>query len=345
MSKIFVSHSEQDEILVKEFVTYLCSSNDINISTIFCSSIQGLDIRKGSDYINFIKDKIENSDIIIYIFSSNFLLSRFCLCELGASWVLKDKKLHCLNIPPVDYKENKAILNKLQQGNIRDSDSLAAISDDVTECYSKTKNTPLWDSMTRDFLKIIDALIAALPKPNLIDAAKYEKLENNYTASLNTITSLNNSVIDQKAIIDELMSIKDKDSVNDVILKHSSEIEAFDKLKNDVKSISSKISNTILDVIYKNYCGTPYPWPSRFEYPNKCEDIEEGISRKLIRENSDVCLEPIDKHPVIAQLQEALSKLNTFLKSTSSSFVEYFISENSYSPELDNIDFWNDYIK
>lgn len=82
---IFISYSTKDIELIKALNTFLVSLN-VNQNEIFCSSIEGQGVKNGERISDKISDAINNSKIIIYVITNNFIRSTFCTQELGAGW-------------------------------------------------------------------------------------------------------------------------------------------------------------------------------------------------------------------------------------------------------------------
>lgn len=86
---VFVSHCGSQ----RRFVTYLvellekCGFSRINL---FCSSVPGFNIDLDEDIIETLRKKFVDYDLyVLYVFSSDFFDSAYCLNEMGAAWVLQ----------------------------------------------------------------------------------------------------------------------------------------------------------------------------------------------------------------------------------------------------------------
>lgn len=93
IDKIFISHASKDVKYVKELVDLL---NDIgvqkNSKSIFCSSLPGYDIPHGESIYEFLKDELNNNNImVLFVLSDNYYQSAPCLNEMGAAWITSKK--------------------------------------------------------------------------------------------------------------------------------------------------------------------------------------------------------------------------------------------------------------
>jgi hypothetical protein len=72
MPAIFISHAAKDEQLVEEFVDLLQVGIGVHPDDIFCSSLPGMGIPIGTDFINYIKCKVQNPDLVILVVTPAF---------------------------------------------------------------------------------------------------------------------------------------------------------------------------------------------------------------------------------------------------------------------------------
>ncbi|MES5866653.1 TIR domain-containing protein [Bacillus cereus group sp. RP32] len=93
IDKIFISHASKDVKYVKELVDLL---NDIGVQktskSIFCSSLPGYDIPHGESIYEFLKNELNNNNImVLFVLSDNYYQSAPCLNEMGAAWITSKK--------------------------------------------------------------------------------------------------------------------------------------------------------------------------------------------------------------------------------------------------------------
>jgi len=99
--EIFISHATKDKLLADALVDLLETAMEIPSSSIFCSSLDGLGVPSGKDFIQFIKEQIQQPKVVITLLTENYFASEFCLCELGATWAMSHNILPLL-VPPID---------------------------------------------------------------------------------------------------------------------------------------------------------------------------------------------------------------------------------------------------
>lgn len=113
MSRIFISHSKKDKTLADCLVDLIETGIGISAQDIFCTSLEGLGIPAGVNFVDFIKEKIQNPELVILLLTRNYFYSQFCLCELGVVWILGHKIIPLLT-PPLDYSDVNDILKNIQ---------------------------------------------------------------------------------------------------------------------------------------------------------------------------------------------------------------------------------------
>ena len=88
---VFISHRSTQEAFVTALVNLLenCGFSKENL---FCSSVPGFNIGLGEDIIETLKEKFVEYDLyVLYVLSTDFFESAYCLNEMGAAWALQVK--------------------------------------------------------------------------------------------------------------------------------------------------------------------------------------------------------------------------------------------------------------
>lgn len=163
MARIFVSHAVKDQELVQEFVDLLHLGIGISPEDVFCSSLPGMGIPTGADFVQHIKSKVQAGDIVLLIISEAFLKSQFCHNEVGASWALE---IPCrpLLVPPLDFSSVSGVLHGKQAAKINDKSKLSDLRDDLTEAFGlKPFRTSHWERARDKFLGKLDELTRGTP--------------------------------------------------------------------------------------------------------------------------------------------------------------------------------------
>lgn len=114
-SSVFISHSSEDKDFVIRFSQFL-ELLGVKRENIFCSSIEGQGVSHGEKIEEAIRNEIIEDKALIYIISNNFMRSPYCLNELGAGWILTDKRtqgkdIFLIKLSDIDFKEIKGFVN------------------------------------------------------------------------------------------------------------------------------------------------------------------------------------------------------------------------------------------
>jgi hypothetical protein len=154
---IFISHAIKDAAMVGHLVDALVASGVANVDDIFCSSLQGMGIPAGQNFISFIKDQLTGSKLVVVVLTENYYASPFCLCELGAVWALAQDFFPLL-VPPLTYNDLKAVLVGVQVETINEKKSLNDLKDRIAQKLGKVVNSTRWENKR-------DSFIATVPVP------------------------------------------------------------------------------------------------------------------------------------------------------------------------------------
>ncbi len=85
--RLFISHSERDEELVRPLYDWLRCGLGLENHEIRCTSIENIDV--GGAAIDRLRDDVEAADAVVGLVTSNSLRSHWVGMEMGASWLKK----------------------------------------------------------------------------------------------------------------------------------------------------------------------------------------------------------------------------------------------------------------
>ena len=86
---VFISHCSKQKSFVKALVE-LFESCGFKEHNLFCSSVAGFNINEGDDIVDTLMKKFKDYNLyVIYVLSSDFFDSPYCMNEVGAAWVLQ----------------------------------------------------------------------------------------------------------------------------------------------------------------------------------------------------------------------------------------------------------------
>lgn len=114
-SKLFLSHSSEDEKIVSNFVKFMYMIG-LTEQSIVCSSVPETKIAIGENIYKYLNELISNEDLyVIYFLSDNYYSSPICLNEMGAVWLKKSDSLNLL-LPGFDFSDIQGVVEKNKVG-------------------------------------------------------------------------------------------------------------------------------------------------------------------------------------------------------------------------------------
>lgn len=152
MATIFISHAAKDKELVEEVVDLLQVGVGVHPDSLFCSSLPGMGIPTGTDFISYIKSKVQNPDLVLLVVTPDFLKGQFCNNEVGASWALS-LPIRPLLVPPLEFDDVRGVLAGTQIAKLNDKEKLSDLRDEIIEklCLKPLK-TSHWERKRDRFL-------------------------------------------------------------------------------------------------------------------------------------------------------------------------------------------------
>lgn len=341
-NSIFLSHAVADRDLVDRFVDFLNIAFNINRTQIYCTSLKGTKhIRTGNNFIADIKEHIEDTEVVLFFLTPNYLKSSFCLSELGAAWAL-GKRIYPILIPPLDYNSLDATPLKgvTQFIKLKDEESIFDIADDFKEMKLIGEiGTGLLRAKAMSFIQDMPGL-CKFEENQQIDKEDYQKV-------LKEIDEITNNNIEQEKVIrnlnkkiEELKSAKNSKEVSEILLKGSNDKETFENLTETVKELLSPLDKLIVSSIYCNmyYSGEMSYWVSQDDFARARELEAEDY---LIIDYDDGEIVPNESHPKIKKCIYALEDLKWFLEEKCSpEFFTYFEDTHERPLSINNKWFW-----
>ena len=191
--KVFLSHAAADDALAAEFTRLLASGLGITGKEVFCSSLPGRKIPGGFNFVDHIKKSLEDSQVVVLLITENYLVSQFCLAEIGASWIFKDQVVPVV-VPPITYARLIATLSIQQAWKLNDDDGLNGIADDICNALNIETNHAQWGVEKKAFLNKIESLIKNQKMPKVVSTEDFDQLKTELDYSQKTIKTLREEV-------------------------------------------------------------------------------------------------------------------------------------------------------
>jgi len=158
MSKLFISHSSQDDSKIKPFIDLI---EDIGVphSQIFYSSHPAYGVGLGENIFTRLKTELEGNVFALFMLSENFYKSPVCLCEMGAVWVKSSKQIPIL-IPPFDYNSIQGVFPNSLGFKLDDKKQLNNFKSELESYFNLTPiNFTRWEEKREEYLMKINELL------------------------------------------------------------------------------------------------------------------------------------------------------------------------------------------
>ncbi|MGO7583377.1 TIR domain-containing protein [Rhizobium ruizarguesonis] len=176
-AQIFLSHAAADKQLVEAFETLLGKCLGITSADIFCSSLEGQGVKKGSNFVDAIRQRVTEAKAVVALITPAYLDSAFCMAELGAAWALNTERLPIV-VPPNDFKVMEATLLGIVGVKIDDSDALGQAFEELSGAVSVDKPTSgVVSRALRNFQNSWDSLKKEIAPARRVEAAVHSSVK------------------------------------------------------------------------------------------------------------------------------------------------------------------------
>ncbi len=342
--KIFISHSVADQKLVDAFVDLLQTGADISTKDIFCSSLEGMGIPVGQNFIEFIKNQLENPDVVIVFLTKNYLNSQFCQCELGASWILSSYILPII-VEPLTYEDVKAVLTGIQSIRIKEKKELSAF---ITVLNEKIGNSGFdlsrWEVKRDVFLRKLGGILSKLPCPQIVEKKKYDDLEAQYESALKEIENNEKEIQRLNDLIETIKDAKGSEGVEKAILASLPENKQYESLLDNVKSCLNKNKPVVNYALYERICGNDVYINNYSEQKELADDADGAVKDGfLIRNENTFSLDESD--PQISSSLSVINELKEFMSNMSEELNSILTEKYGFVPGIENRRFWEDVLR
>ena len=161
---IFISHATADKELADKLVVLVETGIGIPDTDVFCTSLEGLGIPSGANFVDFIKSQIQEPRVVLLLLTPHYYASEFCLCELGASWSMAHRAFPLL-LPPLTYDDVNGVLLGTQVLRLNSKEKLNQFQEEMIELFKiKGKAFAIWEKRRDEFLEWLEEYWSRLRK-------------------------------------------------------------------------------------------------------------------------------------------------------------------------------------
>ena len=339
--KIFISHAVKDKELADSLVDLFQTGMDIKSRDIFCSSLEGLGIPSGSNFIEHIKSQLQSPEVVVALLSPNYFESQFCVCELGATWAMSHNLIPIL-VPPAGYKDLKGVLSPTQVIDITSPAKLTELQMQLDELLGLKINQARWETKRNKFLKSLYVILENLEKPTKIPIKQFIDLKEKYDQSLVALEEYDDENTMLKEQIKELKKIKDKKEVKKIDDKYADKslLDKFESIIQKINEIAGKVSSEVFTFILSDYYDHPY----QINWYHYKDEFSEAERYRIISVKDDE--EKVNwDNKYMEELSDLLNELIGFIHDdeTYEEFHNLYTAE--YNSDLDpsNQEFWEEH--
>lgn len=343
-NEIFISHASADKELMRLFVERVLRLGlDLKSDSIFCTSLEGMDIKNGEDFREQIRAALRSAKIVILIITPNYKASEVCQNEMGAAWY-SDKRVIPLIVEPISYKSVGVLMEPKQIPRIADATALSKLKDDITQELGLTfTKTTLWDAGKEAFLTELPTTLAKIKFPKTKTEKEIAEIETENTKLKQQIATAGIKITQLQAKYETLTKEKGADATKKVEEQFDDRtpLEKFEQLTTDVRSKLRPFPRVVQAVILCDFFNQTYSPPVR-DYRDELNSAE----RKNQISFDDGKFSVNSDHRDVKALETSLKALQKFLgKETDNSFPELYEKEFKSPLEPDNEDFWEEHFE
>jgi hypothetical protein len=221
MAEIFVSHAGADKALIDKLVSFLKEGIGVPANSIFCSSIDGHNIPFTVNFNEYMKNELQNPELVIAVMTPKYMESWFCLMELGAAWSKFHRTLPIV-VPFIDFDVVSSTLGLTQGWNIADEVKVIKLRETIKELpITLEKRTEQdWDKKKTLFASDVKRLLKKLALSSTVSATKYVELEAKLKKAQDDRDIFEDQYQTAQSMIEDLQLAKDKNAVKAIKKKH-----------------------------------------------------------------------------------------------------------------------------
>ena len=193
--KIFISHSSLDSKIVEKIIDTR-EAIGVPSKRIFCSSFEGYGVKLGADFLEFIKNELNNQVLVIFVLSSNFYSSTVSICEMGATWVKTNQHIPIL-IPPFKYEDIKGVIPTTHGMKINEKEKYNSLKEVVEQFLNLVPITfNVWERKRDKILKEVKFILDGKSSNKVTTIAKEINVDSSSTNNLE-LDETNTKIIEQ----------------------------------------------------------------------------------------------------------------------------------------------------
>lgn len=336
---IFISHAATDKAIADRVVDLLNTAMGIDVQkAVFCTSLEGMKIPPGKDFKDFVKDQIQEPQIVVLLISQNYFASQFCLAELGASWAMSHRIIPFL-IPPVTFDDMKAVLTGVHALRIEDAAEWNEAFAVFREILKIDPNVNRWERKRDEHLESIVQLIKSQKPPPIVPLSKLAAAEKKLQAANEEICNFEQENQRLAKLVNDLKKAKDQTEVSRIEIESMSESDALEELVNDAVKTMEPLPRVAREALYYHFRGELLEWPG-FGGDAQMEDMKAAVENEYVVDRGNG-VSVNEEDPIMGEAHEALSQVRDFIRGASGEFSAAYARENGHQLSFSSRRFWD----
>lgn len=331
---IFLSHAAADKDLVEAFETLLAKSLGITSENIFCSSLEGQGVSKGSNFVEAIRNEVLAAKAVVALLTPAYLDSPFCMAELGAAWALKTHRLPIV-VPPNTFKVMEATLLGIVGVKLDDDVALAQAFEDLCSEISLTlAKSGIRDRAMRTFQRSWADLRKELKGSSRIEVLVHEAVVQERDQALEARDGAEEELARAEAHIEALRNAKDAAAVakidaefDDTDWEHDIG-EALDEIRNHYSELGGR---EIVRLLILDHLGKFV----RPDYRNYPDEVARAVELDVYDDES---VKWNYSHPDVNELFKLVDRIIEIVEATPHADLK----SKGYKTNVRNIRFWEE---
>ncbi|MET7879834.1 toll/interleukin-1 receptor domain-containing protein [Micromonospora profundi] len=343
MPNVFVSHASLDTSIVDPFVdTILQLGCGVPRKSIFYSSRRSTGIPAGANLGSYIRETVQEADLIIAIISPTFQSRPYCAAELGAAWGVSNKLFPILT-PGMKRTNLDGVLPSLLTEFLDDSSALDELHEMVCDVFGSSPGPLSWNEHKNSFLANIGRYMEGVPSPTILSAKDYERALNDAEGARAALRTAQGKIASLEYKIEQLAAAKDRESVA-AILVDEDEKKEFEKRRRAAARLIKTLPSHVQESAFLQYVDGAFPGFKKFD-----DDWNDAMnSARLegyVSEVSEGEFVLNEDHVDVEEALVATNSLGSFLDGASEDFKKWFRGEYRISPDLTKRKVWQDLMK
>jgi len=257
---IFLSHVAAEKALAEAFETLLTKWLGITSARIFCSSLEGQGVPKGTNFVDAIRKEVGEAKVVIALISPAYLDSAFCMAELGAAWVLGTQR-YPIVVPPNTFKVIDATMLGLVAVKIDEEHALSQLLEELGKALGlDAPAAGVRGRAMEGFLKTWLKLRARIAKAKRVEGAVHDETVEKLKKAKKAKEVLTADLTKARAHIAALEKLKDAAKVAEVADEFADNDweDEFDDAMSEIHGLISEVeSKSTLRFMILEILGKP----------------------------------------------------------------------------------------